>query len=64
MKFSNPFRPGRDRELAADRYADRESATERAARKRREGHRRSIARTARQAEQWEQQDRRRFGGRR
>lgn len=64
MRFSNPFRPGRDHQLAADRYEGRESATEQAARKRREGHRRSIAKAARQAEQWEQQDRRRFGGRR
>ncbi|MFJ8081984.1 hypothetical protein ACIQ6Y_15370 [Streptomyces sp. NPDC096205] len=53
-----------DRHLAETTYADRESASDRAARKRREGHRRSISKTARQAEQWEERDRRRFGGRR
>lgn len=52
--------PGNDHELAATRYAGRESATDRAARLRREGHRRSAAKTARRAEKWERQDRRRF----
>lgn len=50
---------GNDTQRAA-KYQGRESASAAAARKRREGHRRSIAKTARQAEQWEQQDRRRF----
>ncbi|MFI5687867.1 hypothetical protein [Streptomyces sp. NPDC051636] len=50
---------GNDRERAA-KYAGRESATERAARKRREGHRRSIAKAATQGQLWEQQDRRRY----
>ena len=34
----------RDHQLAATKYADRESATDRAARKRREHHRASVAR--------------------
>ncbi|MFJ6645788.1 hypothetical protein ACIQPS_09015 [Streptomyces sp. NPDC091290] len=55
---------GNDRQLADTRYAGRESASDRAARKRRENHRRSITKTAAKAERWEQQDRRRFGGRR
>lgn len=50
---------GNDRERAA-RYEGRESATARAARKRLEGHRRSIAKAAAQGQRWEQQDRRRF----
>ena len=53
---------GIDRQLAETSYSGRESASDRAARKRREGHRKSIARAARKAEQWEQQDRKRFGG--
>lgn len=54
---------GNDHERAATQYADRESASDRAARKRREGHCRSISRTTRAAENWEKTDRRRFGGR-
>ncbi|MFI1165617.1 hypothetical protein ACH4UM_18880 [Streptomyces sp. NPDC020801] len=52
---------GNDHQRAATKYAGRESATDRAARQRRENHRRrGIAKAARQAEKWEQQDRRRF----
>ncbi|GGV68920.1 hypothetical protein GCM10010294_25150 [Streptomyces griseoloalbus] len=50
---------GNDHQRAAEKYAGRESASEKAARKRRESHRRSIAKTARQAEAWEQAERRR-----
>lgn len=53
---------GDDRARAA-KYEGRESASDRAARKRRENHhRKGIARATRQAEAWEQRDRRRFGG--
>lgn len=51
---------GNDHQRAATKYAGRESASETAARKRRQGHRRSIAKAAAQAERWEQQDRRRY----
>ncbi|TVZ96493.1 hypothetical protein [Streptomyces sp. BK340] len=51
---------GNDRERAATKYAGQESASDRAARQRRTGHRRSIAKAAAQAERWEQRDRRRF----
>ncbi|MFG3154246.1 hypothetical protein ACGF7W_19630 [Streptomyces sp. NPDC048219] len=47
-----------------DRAQRRQAREDRAAAGRRAGHRRSIAKAAREAEQWEQQDRRRFGGRR
>jgi hypothetical protein len=48
----------RDRNMAAS-YTG-ETASQKAARKRREGHRRSIAKTAAAGQAWEQQDRRRF----
>lgn len=48
----------RDRATAAN-YTG-ETASQKAARKRREGHRRSITKTAAAAEAWEQQDRHRF----
>ncbi|MFJ8538144.1 hypothetical protein [Streptomyces sp. NPDC093591] len=48
---------GNDRQLAADRYASRESASDKAARKRRSGHRRSIAEAAAAGEKWERKDR-------
>jgi hypothetical protein len=54
---------GNDRALADKQYSGRESASDKAARKRREGHRRSIAKTSAKAEAWESKDRRRFGGR-
>ncbi|MGW2692364.1 hypothetical protein ACWC3Y_10940 [Streptomyces sp. NPDC001296] len=41
---------GNDRERAATQYAGRESASETAARKRREGHRRSTTKVAREAQ--------------
>jgi hypothetical protein len=47
---------GNDRERAA-RYEGRESASETAARKRREGHRRNLTRVARQGQAWEDRDR-------
>jgi hypothetical protein len=50
---------GNDHQRAADRYPDRESATDRAARQRREGHRRNISRAAAQGQAWEQDDRQR-----
>ncbi|MGW9029131.1 hypothetical protein ACWGQ5_34380 [Streptomyces sp. NPDC055722] len=60
MGFLSWLAGGNDRQLAETRYAGRESASARAARRRREGHRRSIAKAARQGEAWEQRDRRRF----
>jgi hypothetical protein len=45
------LRPGNDRELARTRYAGRESASDEAARKRRESHRRSGAQKAAKAGQ-------------
>lgn len=54
---------GNDRQLADSQYSGRESASDRAARKRRDGHRRSITKAAAKGEQWDAKDRRRFGGR-
>jgi hypothetical protein len=49
---------GNDRKLAATKYAGRESATDRAARKRRESyHRNGIQRAAREGQAWEDRDR-------
>ncbi|MDX3681387.1 hypothetical protein [Streptomyces scabiei] len=42
--FARSLLPGNDHQLAAEQYAGRESATETAARKRREGHRARVAR--------------------
>lgn len=53
----NPFRPGADRELAETKYAGRESASDRAARARRTGHRRSALDTARAGQAWDDADR-------
>lgn len=51
---------GNDHERAATRYAGRESATDRAARTRRAGHRNGGAlRAARQGQAWEDGDRQR-----
>lgn len=56
---------GNDDERAATQYEGRESASDRASRKRREDHRsKGIRRAADAGDKWEQQDRRRFGGRR
>jgi hypothetical protein len=46
-----------DSELATTRYAGRESATEQAARHRRQGHRRNTGRAAAQGQAWEDRDR-------
>jgi hypothetical protein len=51
---------GNDRQLAETTYAGRESATDRAARKRRENHHRNAAKSDRKAQAWEARDRRRF----
>jgi hypothetical protein len=52
------IRPGNDHELAATQYAGRESATERAARIRREKHRSgSAAKAARRGQKWDVKDR-------
>lgn len=52
---------GNDRQLAATRYAGRESASDRAARKRRERHHsRGIREAAARGEAWEKRDRRRY----
>ncbi|MEU6279753.1 hypothetical protein [Streptomyces sp. NPDC047028] len=52
------FSSGRDRHLAASKYAGRESASDQAARQRRASHRRSGARDAARAGQaWEDRDR-------
>lgn len=51
----------RDRRLAATKYAGRESASDQAARVRREKHRsKGVKRATSQGERWEQRDRRRF----
>jgi hypothetical protein len=42
--FLRSLTPGNDHELAATQYAGRESATDRAARRRREGHRARVIR--------------------
>lgn len=42
--FARSLLPGNDHELAATQYAGRESATDRAARKRRENHRARVNR--------------------
>jgi hypothetical protein len=46
-----------DRELADTRYAGRESASDRAARRRRENYRRNVTKTARKGQAWEDRDR-------
>lgn len=43
-EFFRSLKPGDDRRLAAEQYAGRESASEAAARKRRERHRASVVR--------------------
>ncbi|MFE0800093.1 hypothetical protein [Streptomyces sp. NPDC058812] len=48
---------GNDQQRAATRYAGRESASDRAARQRRQGHRRSTTKTAREGQAWEDRDR-------
>lgn len=48
---------GNDKQLASTTYSDRESASERAARKRRQGHHRSAAAADRQGQAWENAER-------
>lgn len=48
---------GNDQQRAATKHQGRESATQQAARSRRQGHRRSILGTARQGQAWEDADR-------
>jgi len=50
---------GNDHELARTRYAGRESASDEAARKRREQHQSKAAKAARQGQRWEAKDRKR-----
>lgn len=59
MGFLSNLFGGNDRQLAATKYAGRESASAEASRRRREGHRRSIREAADAGEAWEQADRRR-----
>lgn len=54
--MKNPFRRTSDAELAA-RYEGRESASDEAARKRRENHRRHIPDAAAKGQAWEDADR-------
>ena len=54
--FFRSLKPGNDHQLAASQYAGRESASDRAARLRREGHRRSIDKTARKERKREQRN--------
>lgn len=59
--FVRSLIPGNDHQLAATQYAGRESATDRAARLRRERHhRKGAAKAATAGEAWETRDRRRF----
>ena len=52
------FNRGGDRQLAETQYADRESASDKASRQRRQTHRRSGARdAARQGQAWEDRER-------
>ncbi|MFE3031550.1 hypothetical protein ACFXKY_07865 [Streptomyces canus] len=53
------FNRGGDHQLAKTKYADRESASDRAARTRRAGHRRNTTAAARQGQAWEDADRQR-----
>lgn len=50
-----PF--GNDRKLAETKYAGRTSASETAAQQRRQSHRRSLGKTARAGQAWEDRDR-------
>lgn len=53
--------PGRDHQLAAERYAGRESATERAERLARDRRWGDAVTGDRKTAKWERKDRRRFG---
>ncbi|WP_331759910.1 hypothetical protein OG422_31180 (plasmid) [Streptomyces sp. NBC_01525] len=54
---------GNDREMAATTYSGRESASDEAARKRREGHQRNATATYREGQKWEDDERERQDGR-
>lgn len=58
--FIRSLVPGNDHQLAATQYAGRESASDRAARKRRERyHNGGATKTAREGQAWEDADRQR-----
>ncbi|WP_435059740.1 hypothetical protein [Streptomyces sp. bgisy060] len=57
MAFFGLF--GNDRQMAGTTYSARESASQKAARQRREGHRRNLTKTARQGQAWEDAERER-----
>ncbi|MFG2227920.1 hypothetical protein [Streptomyces sp. NPDC048644] len=48
---------GNDRDMAETTYSGRESASDKAARKRREGHRRNATATYREGQAWEDAER-------
>lgn len=53
MSLLSWLRPGNDHQLAATQYAGRESASAAAARKRRESHRKGVAKAAKKGSAWE-----------
>lgn len=53
------LKPGNDHQLAATQYAGRESASDEAARKRRERHQATAAKAASKGQRWEAKDRKR-----
>lgn len=57
MAFFGLF--GNDKDMASSTYSGRESASERAARKRLDGHRRNARSADRQGQAWEDAERRR-----
>jgi len=50
MGFLSWLSGGNDRQLAESAYGGRESASDRAARRRREGHKRNVTKVARQSQ--------------
>ncbi|MEV6681224.1 hypothetical protein AB0N09_30800 [Streptomyces erythrochromogenes] len=62
MAFFGLF--GNDQQMATTTYSGRESATERAAQRRRVRHRSQVSRVARKGQKWEDEDRAREGRRR
>ncbi|MGW1609431.1 hypothetical protein ACWCQZ_08535 [Streptomyces sp. NPDC002285] len=57
MGFLSWLGGGNDHELAKTQYEGRESASDRAARKRRESHRRNVTKTDRKGQAWEDKGR-------
>jgi hypothetical protein len=55
------LRPGNDHQLAATRYADRESATDSAARKDRARRSKAATKADRKGNAWADKERRRYG---